>query len=253
MKDRTLVFLATVCFLCTLSFSPLSGIAQASKMKPNWASEGYHKDLEKSYLEVVVIKGEQNLTKMRQMAQTEIESRRHSTVGVKDEIWMKAKPVAEYFDNDGTGYFLYQTQKFPNIVPESVSSTDRYPFSARVFVPGMEQIYKGCYGKGVAFIAGEAVLVGGIITTEFMRRNYSQKVAQTHNVSQKESYTRNANACAITRNVLIGGAAALYIWNIIDGVVAKGRPYIKVNNKTTLTFAPTVSSECTGIVMNLKF
>ncbi len=252
MKNRTLVLLATACFMCTLSFSLMSGFAQSSKMKPNWASEGYHKDLEKSYLEVVVIRGESNLTKMRQMAQAEIESRRHSTVGVKDEIWMKAKPLAEYYDNDGAGYFLYQTQKLPTVAPESVSSTDRYPFSARVFVPGMEQIYKGSYGKGAAFIAGEVVLVGGIITTEFMRRNYSQKITQTHKVSQKESYTRNANACAITRNVLIGGAAALYIWNIIDGGVAKGRPHLSVDGKS-LSFAPCFTPDYSGIVMNLKF
>jgi len=227
-------------------------MAQSNKMKPTWASEGYHRDLENSYLEVAVIKKEQNLSKMRQMAQKEIESRRHSTVGVKDEIWMKAKPIAEYFDNDGVGYFLYQTQKNPSITPESISSTDKYPFSARVFVPGLAQIYKGSYGKGAAFISGEVLLIGGIITTEFMRRNYSQKIAQTHNTNLKESYARNANICAITRNVCIGGAAALYIWNIIDGAVAKGKTHVVVDGKT-LTFTPFVSTECTGIAMNLKF
>ena len=252
MKSRILVLLATVCLLCTLSFSPLSGSAQSSKQKPTWASSNYHMDLDKSYLEVVEIRGERDMIKMRNLAEKEIERRRHGTVGVQGEIWMKAKLVAEYLDEDGTGYFLYQTSKNPSYIPESVSSTDRYPFSARVFVPGMAQIYKGSYGKGVAFIAGEVVLVGGIITTEFMRRNYLQKIAQTHNTSQKESYTHNANVCAITRNVCIGAAAALYVWNIIDGAVAKGKTHIMVDGKT-LTFAPYVSTESTGIVMNLKF
>ena len=251
MKGRIVLYLTTVCLLCTLSF-PLHGLAQTNKMRPTWASAGYHKDLEKSYLEVVVIRGERDLTKMRQMAQTEIERRRHVTVGVMDDIWMKAPHITEYLDVDGTGYFLYQTLKNPTYIPESVSTTDRYPFSARVFVPGMAQIYKGSYGKGAAFITGEVLFVGGIVTTEFMKRYYSQKIGQTHNPSSDEYNARNANTCAIIRNVCIGGAVAMYVWNIIDGCVAKGKPYISVDGKM-LTFSPYVSSHSTGIALNIKF
>lgn len=251
MKERIVLYLMTVCFFCTLSF-PLLGFAQTNKMKPTWATESYHKDLDNSYLEVVVIRNERDLTKMRQMAQKEIERRRHVTVGVMDEIWMKAPHIAEYLEEDGTGYFLYQTLKNPTYTPESVSISDKYPFSARVFVPGYAQIYKGSYGKGAAFITGEVLFVGGIVTTEFMRRNYSQKISQTHNSRDKEYYAQNANICAITRNVCIGGAVALYIWNIIDGAVAKGRPYVSVDGKM-LTFSPYVSSNSTGIALNLKF
>lgn len=251
MKERTLGLLTAVCVICALSFFP-SAFGQTDKLKPTWASENYHKVLDNSYLEVAVIRGEQDLTKMRKMAQDEIERRRHGTVGVQGDIWMKAKLVAEYFDKDGTGYFLYQTQKNPTYTPESVSSTDNYPFSARVFVPGMAQIYKGSYGKGAAFITGEVLFVGGIVTTEFMRRDYSQKIAQTHNSRDKEYYAQNANICAITRNVCIGGAVALYIWNIIDGAVAKGRPYVSVDGKK-LTFNPYVSSNSTGIALTFKF
>lgn len=221
-------------------------------MRPTWASAGYHKDLEKSYLEVVVIRGERDLTKMRQMAQTEIERRRHVTVGVMDDIWMKAPHIAEYLDDDGTGYFLYQTLKNPTYTPESVSTTDKYPFSARVFVPGMAQIYKGSTGKGVAFITGEVLFVGGIITTEILRTNYNQMWQETHNSSDRNLYARNSRICAISSYICIGGAVALYIWNIIDGAVAKGRPYVLVDNKM-LTFSPYISTECTGIAMNVKF
>lgn len=251
MKERIVFYLTTVCLLCSLSF-PLHGFAQTNKMRPTWASAGYHKDLDKSYLEVVVIRGEQGLTKMRQMAQKEIERRRHVTVGVMDDIWMKAPHIAEYLDEDGIGYFLYQTLKNPTYTPESISTTDKYPFSARVFVPGMAQIYKGSYGKGAAFITGEILFVGGIITTEFMKKNYALKINQTHSSSDKAKYARNANICAITRNVCVGGAVALYIWNIIDGAVAKGRPYVSVDGKM-LTFSPYVSTNSTGIAFNLKF
>ncbi|MBO2525995.1 MAG: hypothetical protein CW341_09910 [Bacteroidetes bacterium] len=252
MKDGIFVFLTTVCILCALSFFPLYSNAQTNKLKPTWASESYHKDLDQSYLEVVVIRGESDLTKMRQMAQAEIERRRHVTVGVMGDIWMKAPHIAEYIDKDGVAYFLYQTLKKPTNIPESISTTDKYPFSARVFVPGYAQIYKGSYGKGAAFIAGEVVFIGGIVTTEFLRVNYSQKIAQTHNIKQKEYYAQNSRACAITRNVCIGGAVALYIWNIIDGAVAKGRPYVVKDGKM-LTVSPYATYDCTGVAMNLKF
>lgn len=218
-----------------------------------WASGSYHQDLDKSYLEVVVIKNETDLTQMRQMAQDEIERRRHSTVGVKEDIWMKAPPIAEYYDKDGTGYFLYQTLKNPTYVREDIKTDNvKYPFSARVFVPGYAQIHKGSYGKGAGFIIGEALFIGGIVTTEFMRVNYSQKIAQTHKMSLKEQYARNSRICAISRNACIGGAVALYLWNIIDGAVAKGRSYVTVDGKM-LTFCPVASPEYSGIVMNFKF
>ncbi|MBO4739015.1 MAG: hypothetical protein J5606_05580 [Bacteroidales bacterium] len=251
MKGRILVFFTAVCIFCTLSFSSFV-FAQTNKQKPTWASESYHRDLDKSYLEVVVIRGESDLTKMRQMAQQEIERRRHVTVGVMDDIWMKAPHIAEYIDKDGAAYFLYQTLKNPTYTPESVSSVDKYPFSARVFVPGMAQIYKGSTGKGIAFITGEVLLIGGIVTTEFMRVNYSQKIAQTHNSKMKEYYAHNSRICAITRNACIGGAVALYIWNVIDGAVAKGKPHLSVDGKS-LSFAPCFAPDYSGIVMNLKF
>ena len=221
MNKRTIGLLTAVCIICALSFFP-PAIAQTDKLKPTWASENYHKVLENSYLEVAVIRGEQDLTKMRKMAQDEIERRRHSTVGVEGDIWMKAKLVAEYLDKDGTGYFLYQTLKNPTYTLESVSITDRYPFSARVFVPGMAQIYKGSYGKGAVFITGEVLFAAGIATTHYLYKYY--EVKPSHNSA----------------------------WNIVDGAVAKGRPYVSVNNKM-LTFTPYFSTESMGIALSLKF
>ncbi len=251
MNERTIGLLTAVCMICALSFFP-PAFAQTDKLKPTWASENYHKVLENSYLEVAVVRGEQDLTKMRKVAQEEIERRRHSTVGVEGDIWMKAKLVAEYLDTDGTGYFLYQTQKNPTYTPESVSSTDKYPFSVRVFVPGYAQIYKGSYGKGAAFITGEVILVGGIVTTEVLRLNYHE-MWNGASPSYKKIYEQRARICAYSRNACIAGAVALYLWNIIDGAVAKGRPHLVDKDGKTLSFSPYISTDYTGIAMNFKF
>lgn len=252
MKERIVLFLTTVCLLCTLSF-PLLGFAQTNKMKPTWATESYHKDLDNSYLEVVVIRNERDLTKMRQMAQKEIERRRHVTVGVMDDIWMKAPQIAEYLDEAGTGYFLYQTLKNPTYTPESVSTTDRYPFSARVFVPGWAQIYKGSYGKGAASITGEVLFVGGIVTTQFLTSYYRDKMRDAHSSQEGLYYENCLKVSTISRNVCIGGAVAVYVWNIIDGAVAKGRPHLVDKDGKSLSFNPFITTNCTGIALNFRF
>lgn len=120
------------------------------------------------------------------------------------------------------------------------------------FVPGMAQIYKGSVGKGIGFIASEVALVGGIIATECLRLNYAKKINMTHNASLKNYYAQNANICQITRNVCIGGVAAVYVWNVIDGIVAKGKPQVSIDGKT-LSFAPYATAEDAGLAVNFTF
>ena len=62
--------------------------------------------------------------------------------------------------------------------------TGRYPFSARVFVPGMAQLHKGSMGKGLFFIISEAACVGGIVATECMRASYDSKIKSTHDAGK---------------------------------------------------------------------
>ena len=40
------------------------------------------------------------------------------------------------------------------------------------------------------------------------------------------------------RNIAIAGAAAVYIWNVIDGMTAKGKKHIVIAELASLNFAP---------------
>jgi hypothetical protein len=249
---KIIFIITTMCFV-TLLF-PTSLLAQeCGKNKPTWATPSYKRTLDNSYLEVVVVSGtdrDQIIEKSRK----EITKRRQMTVG-EDDAWVKSGHIAEYWEcsgNQKTGYFLYQTRSKLNATPEKVVVTDKYPFSARVFVPGMAQIYKGSVGKGAGFIAGEVALIGGVIVSECLRLDYKQKINMTHNSALKQQYANNANACNIARNVCIGGVAAVYIWNIIDGIVAKGKPYVSVEGRT-LSFMPFATTDGGGIAMNFTF
>lgn len=242
-----------MCIVCTLLFPTALKAQDCGGVKPTWATASYKRTLDNSYLEVVVASGSDEDV-VREKARVEIEKRRKLTVGEQSAA-VKSGHIAEYWEcrsTGVTGYFLYQTRSSLMAKPEHVVATDRYPFSARVFVPGMAQIYKGSVGKGVGIIAGEVVLVGGVVVTECLRLNYAKKINMTHNSSLKNQYAYNANACNIARNVCIGGIAAVYIWNVIDGIVAKGKPYVSVDGKT-LSFMPYATTEDVGLAVNFTF
>lgn len=242
-----------MCIICTLLFPTALKAQDCGGIKPTWATASYKRTLDNSYLEVVVASGSDEDV-VREKARVEIEKRRKLTVGEQSAA-VKSGHIAEYWEcrsTGVTGYFLYQTRSSLMAKPEHVVATDRYPFSARVFVPGMAQIYKGSVGKGIGIIAGEVVLVGGVVVTECLRLNYAKKINMTHNSSLKNQYAYNANACNIARNVCIGGIAAVYIWNVIDGIVAKGKPYVSVDGKT-LSFMPYATTEDVGLAVNFTF
>ena len=250
---RSLFIYTTMCIICTLLFPTALKAQDCGGVKPTWATASYKRTLDNSYLEVVVASGSDEDV-VREKARVEIEKRRKLTVGEQSAA-VKSGHIAEYWEcrsTGVTGYFLYQTRSSLMAKPEHVVATDRYPFSARVFVPGMAQIYKGSVGKGIGIIAGEVVLVGGVVVTECLRLNYAKKINMTHNSSLKNQYAYNANACNIARNVCIGGIAAVYIWNVIDGIVAKGKPYVSVDGKT-LSFMPYATTEDVGLAVNFTF
>ena len=95
-------------------------------------------------------------------------------------------------------------------------------------------------------------MIGGVVATECIRLNYAKKIGMTHNATLKNQYAQTANICQITRNVCIGGIAAVYVWNVIDGIVAKGKPHVSIDGKT-LSFMPYATIEDAGLAVNFTF
>lgn len=248
--------ITAMCLIGTLLL-PVTAAAQdisgSKKDKPKWATPSYKHTLPNTYLEVVVVTGhdQKSITKD---AEKEIIRRRKLMVG-EDDPWIKSGYIASYWEESGaglTGYFLYQTRKNPTFEAEAVDATTHYGFSGRVFVPGAQQIWKGQPGKAALFIGGEVVCIGGIIASQSLKANYISKMNGTHNSSLKQTYASNANAWNMAGYGFIAGAVAFYVWNIIDGIVAPGRPTIKYNNKV-LAFGPAVTPEYAGFAASLTF
>lgn len=168
--------------------------------------------------------------------------------------------VCEYMQREGSQYVVYvlcQVAQYGNVPALFTPFTQcnqlaKSQYIGHSFVPGLAQIKKGSVGKGTAFIVSEVVLVGGVVAAECLQRYYAQQISMTHNSTLKQRYAQNANICQITRNICIGGVAAVYVWNVIDGIVAKGKPHVSIDGKT-LSFMPYATTEDAGLAVNFTF
>lgn len=237
--------------------------------RPAW-TEGFFQEEQNSYIEVVSAFGYDEESARNKAAEVAI-SRRNLATGAEMKVRVsggnitvdgdgslivKSRIVDEYIEYmPGQGYRVYllvQTAKNPTLDFESVNVTDRYPFSMRAFVPGMAQIHKGSTGKGVAFISAEVVMIGGVVAFECMRSYYDGKVSTTHNSDAVKAYIDNARVMSGLRNGFIAGAVAVYVWNVIDGIVAKGERHIMVG-EASCRISPYVVPDSGGIMLTLNF
>lgn len=237
--------------------------------RPAW-TEGFFQEEQNSYIEVVSAFGYDEESARNKAAEVAI-SRRNLATGAEMKVRVsggnitvdgdgslivKSRIVDEYIEYmPGQGYRVYllvQTAKNPTLDFESVNVTDRYPFSMRAFVPGMAQIHKGSTGKGIAFISAEVVMIGGVVAFECMRSYYDGKVSTTHNYDAVKAYIDNARVMSGLRNGFIAGAVAVYVWNVIDGIVAKGERHIMVG-EASCRISPYVVPDSGGIMLTLNF
>lgn len=152
-------------------------------------------------------------------------------------------------------YTLYAVA-CPNVVPQfdGFYFTDKYGASAMVrsLVPGWGQIYKGSAVKGYSILGGEAACVAGIIWCENQRASYYKKMKEQPKFAQ--TYNTKSDNWENGRNVCIGAAAALYVYNLIDAVAAKGaRRVVVKRNSANMTFVPMIDNESAGLSFIWKF
>lgn len=262
---KRLLFMTGFIFICALSYAQY----RTSAGRPVWL-DGYFEDAPNSYVEVVSGTGYDEGNAREKALQMIVQRRNMSTggrygvsmqgdrivVSGNDELTVKARVLDEFVEHPSPGIFrvslLVQTAKHPDYPFEPVTVSDRYPASARALVPGMAQIYKGSMGKGITFIAGEVALVGGIVLSEAMRSSYYSKIATTHDANAIKIYSTYSSGWATARNICIAGAAALYVWNVVDGLVAKGKPRVEVG-QASWAILPYADTRSAGMALAFNF
>ncbi len=237
--------------------------------KPAWVN-GYFKEMPNSYIEVVSAFG-YDLNEARGKAAEEAIHRRSLATGAEatvsisgndvnvrssHDVIVKARIIDEYIHHTSHGYTVYllvQTAKNPTYQYEPVNVSNEYGFSARVFVPGMAQIHKGSVAKGSIFIAGECLFIAGIVSGQLLANDcYNKSLTEKYNADIRKAYVDKANSYLTMRNISIAGAAAVYVWNLVDGIVAKGKKHVVVGN-AALSMSPYADMHSAGLAINITF
>lgn len=122
---------------------------------------------------------------------------------------------------------------------------------ARAFVPGLAQLnreQKGQKIKGGLIIASEALTIGGIALSQSMRNINIKKMNSTNNASLKKMYADKANTYTTVRNISIGAAAAVYVWNVLDAFLYKDK-----NEDSIFLLNPVISNDCFAVSLSINF
>lgn len=175
-----------------------------------------------------------------------------------DAVTLHVENVAEYWERDRSGNYLL-TKLFARSTGataplfDHIVSTTRY--GARglwrsAVIPGWGQFHKGANLKGGLILGGCAALAAGIVFTESQRSDYIRKMGRTHDTGLIRRYSTRADHYATARNVCIGAAAALYLYNLIDAVSAPGarRLIVRNGNRPSYALAPTFTGEGTPVM-----
>lgn len=237
--------------------------------RPEWTKLTFE-DYPNSYIEVENATGYSEMN-ARESARKEVARKRSQTTGMDvNVVWegdnatvngshdliLHAREIANYSEQIEPGYWrvylLVQVLKNPTYTYENVRVTRSYPFSPRIFIPGMAQLHKGSTTKGVLFIVGEVAAIGGIVAFEGLRSSYESKINNTHNAKDRQNYINKADNMENLRNGFIAGAAAIYLWNIIDGIAAKGKQHILIG-QSQLRITPYALPQAAGVRLCLKF
>lgn len=178
-----------------------------------------------------------------------------------DKLRINSRKYDEYWEYIAypNGERVYRCYTLFGVAKSEMASFDRLTFSRKygargmvrsLVVPGWGQLYKGNTLKGSCILGGEVVLIGGIIVAENQRSSYTKKMHE--DPKHLKSYNTKADNWSNIRNVCIGGAAALYIYNLVDALVANGRKRTTVHSSPRFVMYP-VAGECNGVSLALNF
>lgn len=120
-------------------------------------------------------------------------------------------------------------------------------------IPGMGQIYKGQKAKGYAILGTEAVLVTSTIAFQIKKHYCGRKAKEYPEV--RDSWKSKERGWRQMRNLCIGLAGGLYVYNLIDAAVSKGSRHVIVKKPKDrqLLITPSASPEGAGMTFTYNF
>ena len=148
--------------------------------------------------------------------------------------------------------FMVALQDNPTFDRTYVTSSYGVTPALMSVIPGLGQLHKGSKVKAATLFALEAVAVAGIIVSDNERASYRTKMKEQPAFAKQ--YKNKSDNWETARNVCIGAAAGIWLYNIVDALAAKGARRVVVNKaRTSFAMRPYLTTEETGISMALHF
>lgn len=125
---------------------------------------------------------------------------------------------------------------------------------AMSIIPGVGQWYKGSKVKGICMFCAEAMAAAGIVVCENQRASYIKKSKEQLKFAKE--YGSKADHWETGRNICIGVAAGIWVYNMVDAIVAKGARQVVVKRAhgTGLSVAPFATPDgSAGVSFAYKF
>lgn len=179
---------------------------------------------------------------------------------------LTARKIDEYWERDNSGFYHLATlyaRGSVNKTPifDDVKITTNYGLKGMwrsAICPGWGQLYKGSTLKGAMIMGGTVACIGAIVFTDCMRSSYASKINKTHSANLKLSYDNTRSNYAAARNICIGALGALYVYNIVDAIVAPGAKRILTSpagaNKFSYQWTPAITDDAgVGVVAQFTF
>lgn len=209
---------------------------------------------ELSHSQGVIIKGQdilQSLSESRNDVYNET-ARQQSLYRFETEGFNACFDVADEYYEGNSCWLLFEVAYNPARVRfDKVEFTTDYKGSAlwrSMIVPGWGQMYKRSMGKGVAILSAQVATIAGICVCSNLSNSYYDKAKTARNNSVRESYLDKGANYRNVRNVFIGAAGAVYVYNLIDALAGKGaKRYKKVQ------VSPYMDMDAKGLSFNITF
>ena len=171
---------------------------------------------------------------------------------------LQAYPVDEYVEQTGGGiilHTLYMVGIADRVVFDRTYKSSSYGAGPAIMsiIPGLGQIYKGSTLKGIAMFAGVAACAGGALFCENERADYKNKMKEQPEFAV--SYNNKKKNYETARNICIGAAAAIWLYNIIDAAAAKGsrKIIVKPASGQYLSLHPVATPSAAGVSLTYNF
>ena len=148
------------------------------------------------------------------------------------EIWLYVSPgIKRLTIKHGSAALRYE---FPEHVDYAVyelalkSAEDSYKAGAiatSFFVPGVGQMaFKNDYLKGSLILVTELGSIAALVACDVQQRSFKTQANMATTADEKISLMKTADNYGTARNIMIGVAAGIYLYNVLDVILAKPRP-----------------------------